>query len=309
MGPSPDPDQMINMLQNPQFQSTMNEALQNPQLIDMMINQNPMLRSMGPGVRQMMMSPEFRRMLTDPESLRQMSQMQRMMGGSPLGGMGGAGNTAFPAPGETATSATEGEARQPSADSATPNQTDTTSPPPNPFGGAGGAGANPFAALFANDPWLGGLGGQNNGSQPPFNPFAMFGQPPGQTGAQGTTQPESGAASGQTPSAGAANPFANLQNNPFLQNPALMQQMMQGLQGDGGNGQTNPLMASLFSNLASGAGASPPAPADNRPPEERYAEQLRQLNDMGFYDFDRNIEALRRTGGSVQGAVEYLLSH
>ena len=56
-------------------------------------------------------------------------------------------------------------------------------------------------------------------------------------------------------------------------------------------------------------GASPsPAPVDNRPPEERYAEQLRQLNDMGFTDFDQNVAALRRSGGSVQGAIEHLLS-
>lgn len=59
--------------------------------------------------------------------------------------------------------------------------------------------------------------------------------------------------------------------------------------------------------LFGGAGAAAPAPVDNRPPEERYENQLRQLNDMGFYDFDRNVEALRRTGGSVQGAIEYLL--
>jgi ubiquilin len=63
---------------------------------------------------------------------------------------------------------------------------------------------------------------------------------------------------------------------------------------------------------AGGAGGlfgapEPPAPVDNRPPEERYAEQLRQLNDMGFYDFDRNVAALRRSGGSVQGAIEHLL--
>jgi ubiquilin len=59
--------------------------------------------------------------------------------------------------------------------------------------------------------------------------------------------------------------------------------------------------------LGSPLAAAPPA--DNRPPEERYAEQLRQLNDMGFFDFDRNITALRRSGGSVQGAVDYLLSN
>ncbi|ODV66081.1 hypothetical protein HYPBUDRAFT_153603 [Hyphopichia burtonii NRRL Y-1933] len=64
----------------------------------------------------------------------------------------------------------------------------------------------------------------------------------------------------------------------------------------------------LFGGAGAGAGAAP-APADNRPPEERYESQLGQLNDMGFFDFDRNVEALRRSGGSVQGAVEYLLSN
>ena len=50
-------------------------------------------------------------------------------------------------------------------------------------------------------------------------------------------------------------------------------------------------------------------PADSRPPEERYESQLRQLNDMGFFEFDRNVQALRRSGGSVQGAIEYLLTN
>lgn len=59
----------------------------------------------------------------------------------------------------------------------------------------------------------------------------------------------------------------------------------------------------LFGN-AGGAGAQE---TDNRPPEERYESQLGQLNDMGFFDFDQNVAALRRSGGSVQGAIEYLL--
>jgi ubiquilin len=65
----------------------------------------------------------------------------------------------------------------------------------------------------------------------------------------------------------------------------------------------------LFGGAAPPPSSSSPAPpADTRPPEERYADQLRQLNDMGFFDFDRNVEALRRSGGSVQGAIEQLLS-
>lgn len=58
-------------------------------------------------------------------------------------------------------------------------------------------------------------------------------------------------------------------------------------------------------NAFSGGAA---APADNRPPEEKYETQLRQLNEMGFSDFDLNVAALRRSGGNVQGAIDHLLS-
>lgn len=97
---------------------------------------------------------------------------------------------------------------------------------------------------------------------------------------------------------GAQNPF-QAASSMLMQNPQMMQQMLGSMGGD------NP-MAALQAAMG---GASNPAPPDDRAPEDRYAEQLRQLNDMGFYEFERNIEALRRTGGSVQGAVEYLLTH
>jgi ubiquilin len=326
MGPPPSTDNMLNMLENPQFQSSINEALQNPAIIDMMIQQNPMLRDMGPGVRQMMESPEFRRMLTDPSSIRQMMQMQRAMGmGGGLGGAGGEG--AFPAPGVTNTTAEENQGTQ--------QQTPQANPfgiPGNPMGGAGGA--NPFGALFG--------AGAGAGANPfAANPFGNLAQPattpgatqPGAQGAESTNR--STPADGQTPQA-PPNPFASLlnpamfgnagqtgqgginpfnpQQNPFLRDPALLSQMMQGMGGQGGEGGAagaNPLAALLggggFGGMGGGFGAAPPA--DTRPPEERFADQLRQLNDMGFYEFERNIEALRRAGGSVQGAVEYLLSH
>lgn len=313
MGPPPDPEQMINMLQNPQFASTLNEALQNPQLIDMMIQQNPALRNMGPEVRQMMQTPEFRRMMTDPEQLRSMTQLQRMFGGMPGMG-GGAGASAFPAPGVTDnTPGQEGANR-----AAQPN----AQPPFNPmamFGNPaalGGAQAgNPFAALF-NPTAFG-------------NPAAAATPPPASSTpqTQGTTPtPESQRSAPQTQQQ-PANPFAN---NPFLSNPALMNQMMQMMNPNGAanapptttdpaaNAVANPFAAMFGPGglLAGGGmggmgGATPAAPAvqDTRPPEERYETQLRQLNDMGFYEFERNVEALRRTGGSVQGAVEYLLTH
>ena len=299
MGPPPDPEHMASMLENPNFASTLNEALANPQVIDQMIRSNPMLRDMGPQVRQMMQDPGFRAMMTNPEALRNLSQMQRQFGGGMFGGMGGGGNQAFPAPGITDT--TPGQ--QPSAESetATPRQPDATPQPPsnpfamfgNPAGAAGAGGANPFAALFGS----GGLGGNTPGS------------PPSQ-------------ATEATPQQG-ANPIADMARG-MMQNPQMMQQMMGAIGGTGANPSANPNANSAaqagFNPFAAlqglggfdGAGfgsPQPQAPQDDRPPEDRYAEQLRQLNDMGFYEFERNIEALRRTGGSVQGAVEYLLTH
>lgn len=308
MGPPPDEESMLNMLENPQVQSSLNEALQNPAMIDMMIQQNPMLRDMGPGVRQMMQSPEFRRMLTDPSSIRQMMQMQRSLGlGRPDGG------SAFPAPGVTNTTPEENRGAENTQNNGAPPM-----PAFNPFMPTGLGAGNPFAALFGANPSMGanpssgattaggdqpdsaqratgsasagdtttGEGQNQQNAQNPFsflmNP-AAFGGPQGQAG---------------------INPF-NPQQNPFLRDPAMLSQMMQAMGGQGGAGagDVNPLAALL------GGGGFGAAPPDNRPPEERYQQQLHQLNEMGFFEFERNVEALRRSGGSVQGAVEYLLSH
>ena len=45
------------------------------------------------------------------------------------------------------------------------------------------------------------------------------------------------------------------------------------------------------------------------PPEELYATQLSQLQEMGFYDTQENIIALRATAGNVHAAVERLLGN
>ncbi|KAL8870536.1 MAG: hypothetical protein Q9174_003445 [Haloplaca sp. 1 TL-2023] len=320
MGAPPGPEQMADMLQNPQYASQLNEALSNPDLINTLIEGNPMLRGMGDSARQAFNNPQFRQMMTNPDMLRQMAQMQRqfpnMFGG--MGGMGGAQNQAFPAPGVT-----DQTPEQPSGErTTTSNQTNTApqQPPMNPFGmmfgnpgAAGGAGASPSAML-------------NTGQQ--------------SRNTDSTAQPnQQGSASPEQP-----------QNNPFQQmaeqlasNPGFMQNLMGTLGGGGGFGQPQPSnnngtagtgqqgqsgqqqgafnpFASIFGPGGMGmgmggqnpfgmGGAASPQPPDNRAPEDRYADQLRQLNDMGFYEFERNVEALRRTGGSVQGAVEYLLTH
>lgn len=316
MGPPPDPEQMISLLENPQFASTMNEALQNPQVIDQMIQGNPFLRGMGPQVRQAMQDPNFRRMMTDPSMMRQMSQMSRQfgIGGGAFGGSGAGGAEAFPAPGVVDT--TPGQ----EGDGTTTPSSTSQQPPINPFAifghagtgdpsaRAGGTAANPFAAFFN-------AGGFGNPSMTPGTSAQAPGQNDATSGA--TSEAANPNPSQQQP---VNNPFANLANNPLFQNPALMQQMLSAMGGGSstgtsggsdaavGGGQFNPFSA-MFGPGGFGVQQQPAAPPDTRPPEERYEQQLRQLNDMGFYEFERNVEALRRTGGSVQGAVEYLLTH
>jgi ubiquilin len=110
-----------------------------------------------------------------------------------------------------------------------------------------------------------------------------------------------------------------------MQDPEAMRQMMQMMGGADGGGGANPFgafpqnpagganpsapnpFAALLGNGGFGA-AAPAAPADTRPPEQVYETQLGQLNEMGFYEFERNVSALRRSGGNVQGAIEYLLN-
>jgi hypothetical protein len=46
--------------------------------------------------------------------------------------------------------------------------------------------------------------------------------------------------------------------------------------------------------------------ADTRPPREKYAEQLKQIKEMGFNDEDAILQILESTGGNVQLALERL---
>jgi len=293
MGAPPSEDQVADMLSNPAIAQTMNEALSNPAFVDHMIQSNPMLARM-PNAREMLQSPYFRNMMTNPEAIRTAARIRRMMGGQ------GGGDSAFPAPGVTDTTPDAPNSGGTAGDADFPGM-------PSIFGSPGGGGAaNPFAALFGP----GAFGAPSapaagSGATPAWPAAAPAETRDGATGAAGTTssaQPQAGNAAQQ-----AANPFAALFGgappqgaqgtnaaNPFGLPPITPEAMQQMMQMWGMGSPTSPV--------------APAAPADNRPPEERYADQLRQLNDMGFFDFDRNIAALRRSGGSVQGAIEHLLN-
>lgn len=93
-----------------------------------------------------------------------------------------------------------------------------------------------------------------------------------------------------------------------MNNPALRQMMENMGQGDTPNPMSNmtnnPMFRDMMQNMS-----RPAAPADSRPPEERYESQLAQLQGMGFTDATKNIRALQASGGNVEAAVEYLFNN
>jgi ubiquilin len=258
----------------------------------------------NPMLQEMIRNPEMRRMLFNPEMMRMQLQMQRAMGNA---------GPRFTAPGatdNTPNSAAPGEGATANTNPASP--AGNSDPLAGLFGNTGGAGANPFASLLGPGAFAppqqnqNGSGanpsdstqapaGQTEGSTaPPPNPFGnLFGAPPTAGG-------------GQQPS----NPLAEMTRN-LMQNPDAMRQamnLMNSMNQGGANpfgmppnpsagaGAGNP-PPNPFANLFGpggfgGAGFGTPPPADNRPPEEQYETQLRQLNEMGFFDFDRNVQAL-----------------
>lgn len=68
-----------------------------------------------------------------------------------------------------------------------------------------------------------------------------------------------------------------------------------------------------FGGAAAGAGAAAGGGAatggNTEPPEVRYQDQIRQLNDMGFWDVEKNLRAITLSGGNVHAAVDWLLNH
>ncbi|CAK7329090.1 unnamed protein product [Dovyalis caffra] len=67
------------------------------------------------------------------------------------------------------------------------------------------------------------------------------------------------------------------------------------------------MLMNMFGGLGAGGLSAPNQP--NVPPEELYATQLSQLQEMGFFDTQENIRALRATAGNVHAAVERLLGN
>nr|ODN83854.1 ubiquilin [Cryptococcus depauperatus CBS 7841] len=281
-----DPNAMTNMMNSPEFLQSMADMMSRPEVVDQIIASNPQLASMGPQIRQMMQSPFFRSMMSNPATLRSMMQMQSAMGGQGgLGGMGGFNPFGRAAGDNNA-----------STDSSNP----PTDPYPNLFAPSAGAATNnnnggtPSTGERSTE---NAQPGTNTGGLPP-GLAALLGGP--DAGSLGTGQGQFpsglatllglGAAAGSNPTEGAnveagGNPFGGF-------DPAML--FGGGLGGGLGGGQS--------------PWGTAPAPRDERPPEEIYATQLGQLNGMGLWDAQKNIRALRATGGNVEAAIELIFS-
>jgi len=121
-------------------------------------------------------------------------------------------------------------------------------------------------------------------------------------GLTGMTPPAPAALGSPTSAAPGAAPTPGA--NPMF-DPAMMQQMMSAFGGGSpGTAGANPFGGE---NPFAAFGGAPAAPADSRPPEERFQVQLQQLQDMGFSNASQNVRALLATAGNVHSAIEYIL--
>ncbi|GKV44189.1 hypothetical protein SLEP1_g51393 [Rubroshorea leprosula] len=121
-----------------------------------------------------------------------------------------------------------------------------------------------------------------------------------------------------------------MQNPEFLRqltSPELMQQLLnfqqslmsqldqqqstqEPAQTGGGTAAVNNLGLEMLMNMFGGLGTGSLAvPRSDVPPEQLYATQLTQLQEMGFLDTQENIRALIATAGNVHAAVERLLGN
>lgn len=232
------------------------------------------MAAMGPQLRMMFNNPQFQEMISNPESLRQMFQMAGQMhaaGVDPSNAsslFGGMPPMPFGLLGPGAFGAGTGAAAgNPTSGTGSAGTTSPTgAQPQNLFAqAAAGGGASPAAGT---------------GATPALNPLAalMGAGAPGASGA-GATAAGGAAGSPASPNA-AANPFG-------MVDPNLLQQMFGGFGGGGWPG----------SRAAPAA-----APADSRPPEERFQVQLQVGLFIGTYcslETDKRCCASSALGGTA----------
>lgn len=80
------------MLSNPATQAMMQQMMNDPNMIEMMINMNPMIRD-NPMLCNMLRNPAMRAQLFNPQTLQAAMSMQQMFGNPAAGGVPGAADT------------------------------------------------------------------------------------------------------------------------------------------------------------------------------------------------------------------------
>ncbi|KAJ3298944.1 hypothetical protein HDU79_003270 [Rhizoclosmatium sp. JEL0117] len=305
------------MLRDPAFLRQMTQAMQNPALMDeMQRNQDRALsniESMPGGMTALSglySSMERTQRALEPTGPTVTDESNRLFAeriGADL-----SDQSALPNP--WAPAATTSSTARPAAAGA------ATGTVPNPFaalsGAGAGAGANPFA--FPQFPTPAAQAGvaqpgapANSMQSDPFLSALLGMNLANQTANQGQ---------GQTPSNQQPNPVeAQAQRLQMLTQLIQLQQAMQGAQAGVAPGAAsqqpqlpffNPY-ANPYAFTAPPAATTPVSPtpaAPAIPPEERFKDQLEQMNAMGFDDNQKNIKALLAAGGNLESAINYLLS-
>ncbi|CAM0135000.1 hypothetical protein VKS41_000426 [Umbelopsis sp. WA50703] len=314
-GGMPDPEMMRGLMESPMMQSMLN----NPELMRSIMMSNPQIRAMveqNPEIGHVINDPSFLRqsmqMMRNPELMREMqrnndralSNIEAIPGGfnhlrrmystlqDPL-------ESAAHPPSRESEEANQRLAERLNVQHIPENQINTQALP------------NPWASNNANRSTAQAPASEATGSQAAANPFAALGGSGGgglppflNFGTPATGSP-------QNNSANNSNNSSNIPSNtPYWMNPELlqfsmrMQQMMQQQQQQG-SGQSGNTQSTPFFNPFS---VAQPSSTPSEPPEQRFASQITQLEEMGFSERDRNIRALLATGGDVQAAIEYLLT-
>ena len=179
---------------------------------------------------------------------------------------------------------------------------------------------NPEVQRMMNDPNLMQQAMNAFGGGAGANPFAnLFGQPGAAPSTASTTS--SAPSTGSTLSSGLSQSdretfyqVTGLSETPELNNqlnqPKAARAVRQVLEGLRNLRRENIQVFPTVEALASAPTTSAPAPQPvaTVPPEERFASQLQQMNEMGLLDNDKNIRALLASNGNVNVAIEKIFN-
>jgi ubiquilin len=292
LGGGPGGDRMQSVMNSPMMQSLLN----NPEMMQALLMANPQIQAM------LEQNPQLRHVLNDPELLRQSLQaarnpamMQEMMRNQDralanIESLPGGFNVLrrmysdvhepmldaamAPGPGMGRSSSSSEQQQQQQQQQAPPGG----APMPNPWGAPPATSAPAFGA-----PGSGGSLGSLRG-------FPSLGS--GLGGGLGGGAPRSG-----------------------MFSPELIEAMNQQMRSAWGGAPFVPVPAPATTSAPAPAQSGPSLdgpnpwapPSSSNSPEQRYRSQLEQLEGMGFPDRKANIQALLKTAGSVNDAVELLI--